>query len=498
MPDPKQQSAGAVVAAGVLSVLALLVYAPIVASLASLAGSDAAGNGMAQGFAAIEIILLWLLLGTVTLIAFFKGDMPLPAAIFAFLLVPSSAVVSFIALDLLSRPYQPPHLWPLIIPASIPPLVIAYCFWALLPGLRAAIPARLTGAVVWGLVFILCVAIVPFDKVRVAADKRDAAVLEKYEADLAKLPSDAPLWDWVPFFKTRNESRLGEMLKHIATLDRRQADAELMLERGDFPLGFMGRLDLTPTPALCGKDRALLRKRVEPLMLATPQSKPYRDIASAVSDALAALKWLIGYDCDATAEARAWETMANGYRDTDFDVVELRELQDPKELGRIVRMVPARFSMLTPKAHLKAWLVYADKPEYRDRALAGARTLDHRNADAVAMLLDRSDISAPWQVLKYLPVLDLEPTAPLCREALTQVRGDLGKVLRPQAGDPRPYRELLDRLGTDEPLTALLWLASHGCDAEPELSEAAEVIRTYQPSPASAAMLDRLAQSRRK
>jgi hypothetical protein len=498
MPEGKKLSGAAVSIAAALTILALLIYAAMIATLANLAGSDAAGNGYAQAYAAIEITLLWVALGAITLIAFLKGDMPLPAAVVAFLLVPASAVVSFEVLGLLSRPYQPPHLWPLIIPAAIPPLVIVYCFWALLPALRAAIPRLVAGGAVWGLVFLLCAAIVPFDKIRKAADDRDTAVLEKYEADLAKVPDNAPLWEWAPFFNTRNATRLDGMLKHIATLDRRQADAELMLARGDFPLGFLGRLDLTPTPALCTNARELLRKQVAPLVLATPQSKSYREIAEQVSDALAAMTWLIGYDCDATAEARAWEAMANGYKDTNYDVYDLRNLSDPKKLGYIVRNYPERFSQLTSKAHLKAWLSFADKMEYRDQALAGARKLDHRTADAVEVLLDRNDIGAPWKVLKYLPELDLEPTPPLCREALTQVHGDLAKVLRPKADDPRPYRELLDRLGAYEPLTALLWLASHGCDADRELSEAAEVIRSYRSSPASVVMLDRLEQLRKK
>ena len=86
--------------------------------------------------------------------------------------------------------------------------------------------------------------------------------LEKYNADLAKLPPDAPLWEWAPFLDTANSTKQEELLAHIRTLDRRQSDAELMLDRGDFPLGFLGRLDLTPTPAICDKARALLRRQV--------------------------------------------------------------------------------------------------------------------------------------------------------------------------------------------------------------------------------------------
>jgi hypothetical protein len=78
------------------------------------------------------------------------------------------------------------------------------------------------------------------------------------------------------------------------------------------------------------------------------------------------------------------------------------------------------------------------------------------------------------------------------------VHGDLAKTLRPKADDPRSYSELLDRLGAYEPLTALLWLAGHGCDAERELSEAEELIQTYQPSPSAGLMLGRLEQSHRR
>jgi hypothetical protein len=43
-----------------------------------------------------------------------------------------------------------------------------------------------------------------------------------------------------------------------------------------------------------------------------------------------------------------------------------------------------------------------------------------------------------------------------------------------------------------------VWAAGHGCEAEPELSEAEELVGTYQDSPARAAMLARLAKLHRK
>jgi hypothetical protein len=380
----------------------------------------------------------------------------------------------------------------------VPPLVLAFDIWVLFPSLRAKIPARVAGGFVWGATLLLCLSIFAFQHVRRnAVDQIDAAN-EKYRQDLAKLPADAPLWEWVPFLDTRNATVQDDLLVRMSKLPRRQSEAELMLERGDFPLFYLRALDLTPTPAICDKARALLRRQVAPLVLKTPNSKSYKDIALQVSGALSAMQWLVGYGCSCDAESQAWETMAKGYRDTNYDVYELAELRDPKNLGRRLREAPERFSMLTPKAHLMAWLSFADKSEFHDQALAGARKLDHRTADAVDMLNDKTDIGAPWKVLLYMPALDLEMTPSLCKAALNQIDGDIMKVYRPKADDPRPYSELLQRLGAYEPLTALTWVAGHGCEAEPELSEAEELVRSYQDSPARAAMLTTLERLHRK
>jgi hypothetical protein len=218
-----------------------------------------------------------------------------------------------------------------------------------------------------------------------------------------------------------------------------------------------------------------------------------------VGDAVAAMEWLVGYDCSCDAESLAWEAVTNDYKDPGFDQVRLRELRDPKELGRIVRRNPSRFSMLNEKSHLKAWLKFADEKEQREQAVAGARKLDHRTADAVEMLQDKYDIAAPWIALRYLPALDLEATPMLCGAALTEIRGEMAKIHRPRADDPRPYSELLARLGNDAAqLPALQWLGSHGCEAGAALSEAEAMIVTYQDSPARAAMLASLAQLRGK
>jgi len=438
------------------------------------------------------------LLAVITIIAGVAGRMPVPAVFAAFFLIPASGVAAVAALELLARPNDPPHLLPLIIPAAAPILILAFAFWSLLPALRRIIPAWLATGVVWGGVLLLSLAIFPLRQERTKFVDEFMAKRAKFAEDFAKLPADAPLWDWVPFLNQPDQTRVEATLKGIRKLARRQSDAETMLERGDFPSGFLGRMDLTPTPTLCERARASLRKRAEALVLKTPNSKSYVDVSWPVNMALADMRWLVGHDCNCDAEAQAWQEMAEAYRDPGYDLVELRQLRDPQQLGRQQREDPERFSMLTPESHLKAWLKFANDEETREAALAGASKLAHRNNDAIAMLTDKLDNNASWQVIKFLPSLDLEADPRLCTAALNVVHGDLAAVYRPKPDDPRSYDELLSRLGTDRPLTALVWLAEHGCEAEPELSEAEELIATYRDSPQRAIMLSALERLHRK
>ena len=62
MPDGEQASGGAVAGAIVLGALIGLLWALNLATLASLGNSDAAGNGIGEAYAAIQIIALWSLL----------------------------------------------------------------------------------------------------------------------------------------------------------------------------------------------------------------------------------------------------------------------------------------------------------------------------------------------------------------------------------------------------------------------------------------------------
>ena len=333
MATTDKVSRGALGGAIALSLAIVLLWAIALAALSHLSGSDAAGNGLAQAFTAIELAVLWALLAVLMLVAAIGGDMPAVGKIAALILVPATGVAAFYAEGLLAEPQITPYRWPLVVPAVAPPLVIALSLWSLIPDLRRALPASLAvGVFVAGLAGV-CVALRPMIQARTAEIARQDAERDRIESAYARLPADATLADLLPFLDTRNAQREDDVLKRIRARPQRQSEAETMLVQGRFPLKFLGRIDLRLTPGICENARAELRQRVAPLVIGKQDSRPYADIAIDVEDALAAMGWLVGYGCSCNEESLAWEQMASKYRDTNYDLVELKELRDPKELG---------------------------------------------------------------------------------------------------------------------------------------------------------------------
>jgi hypothetical protein len=329
---------GGVVGASVaLAVVIFLLWLVALAAFHNLTGSDAAGNGLAQFFAAAEIVLLWIFLAILLIVSAAGGAMPMPAVFAAFILIPASGYAALQALQLLTEPGISPFLWPIVVPELAPPLIVAFCFWTVLPPLRRVIPAIAAVGIAWGGVLIVSASVWPMLQLRQAALAHADAVQAKHKADLASVPADAPLWDLTPLLGGRDVIENDAVLARIRALPRRQGDAEIMLDRGDFPLRHLRDFNLTPTAELCAKAKGLLQRRVGPLVLETPNSQPYAAIAEEVAGATLAIEWLVGYGCSCDAESLAWETMANAYRDTNFDVVRLRELRDPDELNWAVR-----------------------------------------------------------------------------------------------------------------------------------------------------------------
>ena len=116
---------GFTILAGIgLSVLILLAWVGQLATLSDLSGSDPAGNALAQAFGALEIIVLWGLLAVLALLAATKGAMPRAAALAIIILIPASGFAAMTAAELLTAPDVAPFIWPIIIPALGPPLIV--------------------------------------------------------------------------------------------------------------------------------------------------------------------------------------------------------------------------------------------------------------------------------------------------------------------------------------------------------------------------------------
>ncbi len=209
------------------------------------------------------------------------------------------------------------------------------------------------------------------------------------------------------------------------------------------------------------------------------------------------MKWLVGLGCATDAESRAWEALARAYRGEDFVAGDFAKLRDPAELGSVLNNDPPRFSMLTPKASLRAWLSFADDNNpHAAEALEGARKLSHRTSDAVAWLT-HSNMDGAF-LMRYLLQLDLEATPELCRAGLAWVEGEFARAYRPTPDNPLPYSDLVERLGVGHPLMAVQWFALQGCDAEKELSAAESLIRAYGEAPQRSQILEALARLHRK
>src|SRR5208283_3003767 len=142
MARSKSTSSGAAAVGVVLAFIALLVTIPVLAALSDLRGSDAAGNAMSQGFAALGLFALFALIAALALLAALAGDMPQVGKIGTLVLVILWFATSWGAFEMLSGPSTTVGQWPLAIPALGPPLIAAYCLWALIPPFRAAVSVR--------------------------------------------------------------------------------------------------------------------------------------------------------------------------------------------------------------------------------------------------------------------------------------------------------------------------------------------------------------------
>jgi hypothetical protein len=316
---------------GLILVLAILfLWIGLLYNMATPNSSDAAGNGLAGVYMIFFAAAIWIMLAILLILAGINGEMPGWTAAVAFLLVPASGVAAVTAgamiaeLDKLGVEAR----WLLVVPALVPPLLIFFALWAYQPSLRESIPASVAGGGVWGLVLILSILPWPMVTVRANLSKTRFAGQEKAVADarveFAKLTPESPLWEWAPFVDSPMQV---EALNHIRTAPNRQADAEIMLERGDFPMRLLFELSLDPTPELCRKFHAFLAKREESMRLKVPRSQSITVIASDLDAAINSMSWLADHQCDCRDLGAAYLATANSYKDLKLAAWDLHQLE---------------------------------------------------------------------------------------------------------------------------------------------------------------------------
>lgn len=167
--------------------------------------------------------------------------------------------------------------WPLVIPALGPPLITAYCLWALIPTLRTAAAERVA-AIALAALALVCSGFLPLSIVRDAALEREAARIADWHAKFDAMPADAPLWRWTPFLSSNVYLVEQGAREAIRKLPSCQADAEAMLQRDEFPFSELGAYDLDPTPSLCDRGARLAGPpRREADAVAGPGSHLFRD-----------------------------------------------------------------------------------------------------------------------------------------------------------------------------------------------------------------------------
>jgi len=136
----------------------------------------------------------------------------------------------------------------------------------------------------------------------------------------------------------------------------------------------------------------------------------------------------------------------------------------------------ARFQQLTDASPLWEWAAFIGKDSELDKdAVAGARKLSHRQADAVAAL----QRGMGFPLVEYVR-LDLQVTAGLCEGARDFLQQAATSHPSP-GGDPYAAYEVIHQ-NFSPYLEAVEWLTTHDCDIEDAVARIAATATAYPPS----------------
>lgn len=306
----QQSNRGCTIMLVLLLAAATLLYLAAVAFYADSGGGDAAGMGMARGFATFGMLLLWLVLGLFMLLACIRAAPSGGAVGVALFLIAGGAVASVHAISMSYRP-----AWLAIPICGLAPLAAIFGLWVQGTGRRAAAAVRagLTAFSLVGVVLMAPAAVAQWqwaadapqrasDLAQAAAeyDARHAEDARAYEARFRALRPEARLDDYLDYIPGPFAE---EAVAGIRALPSRTADAARMLGEGaDLDrLARAHEFDLDAAGRLCDAYRAALDAR---LAEANPARPDWRGVPGSLRPQMDNLRWFAGQGCDLAGQLR--------------------------------------------------------------------------------------------------------------------------------------------------------------------------------------------------
>ncbi len=320
-------SAGFPYGAVVLVVIAVLLYAGFLANILGARGSDAAGRGMAMGFAAIIGVALWIVLVGLFTLACVNGRLPGWAMATAIVVLPLSAIAAAAAAGLAEERGG----WLMAAPILLPPLLILYGLWGRMPAWHETFPVVITSIVLGGAIVLLTAAPLAVAAIEIMPDPaRDAARVEEdrrrveemrrqeqqareaVEAKFARLGPDSSLRDYLEYLPP-GDPRSPAALAGARLVKSRAADAAALLREGKIDdLPALWQLDID-SAAVCEAYGAALRAAAGKV---DRTRSNYIGIAIDLERQLPNIKWLAGAHCDIGEAVAFLETRVRAVSDS--------------------------------------------------------------------------------------------------------------------------------------------------------------------------------------
>jgi hypothetical protein len=312
---------------GLLFLLTIAMYIATVAIASDLHGSDAAGNGMAQGFGLIAAIALWVFLGALVVLAGVRGTASSWVNICGPVAGIAAAASVFAGFNLLADNFYRAK-WPMVAVAIPPLLILALVAWQLSGALRNVLPAPAFPIALFTCVAILAVLPWPstiyrstnrwrdLEAYAAAAPQREQEQKDLERAKLRSLTPESPLREWLEF--TGDPDLRAEAFAGIRKSPRRQADAEEMFRTGfNYLLMYLPELDLQLTKPVCEGSKRCLQEIVRDMRRNPNDHGPiYFHDALRIWEYRAGFAWLVKHGCNCDPEIDQLDEVAHQYQDT--------------------------------------------------------------------------------------------------------------------------------------------------------------------------------------